>query len=328
MSKLNLTTKTDSQKIVKEYLEQNVSDTLAEKINNGVIIEKDGKRLINRKNLDGFMKYACGEARKQAAKGQNSACIPDSEVFGWAMHYFEEDSIEGTLFNEDGTEYKPHTAVKKPAETTVIPPKPQPKPQLSLFDMLTEKQEKEPSEPVTEHEKPITKPEPELQHEKTSALLPDEPPTQEEMNEAFEELAKSNSEETAKPAGNPIYQKYSALQKNHPDCVIAYRLGDFYEIFGDNAAIISEELDLTLTGRDLGLSERVPMIGFPYHAADTYFNKLVNTGKKIAVCDNENHLRFLPDIDTETGEILNKQQENTLLSAVSELLGDVFIFRR
>ena len=90
MSKLNLTTKTDSQKIVKEYLEQNVSDTLAEKINNGVIIEKDGKRLINRKNLDGFMKYACGEARKQAAKGQNSACIPDNEVFGWAIHYFEE----------------------------------------------------------------------------------------------------------------------------------------------------------------------------------------------------------------------------------------------
>ena len=113
MIELNLETKNKEQDLVKAYLEENASDVLAEKINNGVIIEKDGKKLINKKTLDGFFSYACNEARKQAAKGQNSACIPDSEVFGWAMHYFEEDSIEGTLFNEDRTEYKPHTAVKK-----------------------------------------------------------------------------------------------------------------------------------------------------------------------------------------------------------------------
>lgn len=75
--KLNLETKNKEQELIKAYLEENASETLAEKINNGVPAEKDGKRLINRKTLDGFMKYACDEARKQAEKGTNSACIQD-----------------------------------------------------------------------------------------------------------------------------------------------------------------------------------------------------------------------------------------------------------
>lgn len=119
MRELNLSANTEAQKRVKEYLEQNVSDILADKINNGVKIEKDGKTLINKKTLDGFMKYATEEARKQAEKGANCACIEDSVVFGWAIHYFEEDSIEGTLYNEDGTEYKkPKPAPKKEAKTS------------------------------------------------------------------------------------------------------------------------------------------------------------------------------------------------------------------
>ena len=80
---------------------------MTEKINNGTPFEKDGKRFINKKTLDGFMKFACEEARKQAKKGARSACIDDATVFGWAIHYFEEESIEGTLYNEDGTEFKP-----------------------------------------------------------------------------------------------------------------------------------------------------------------------------------------------------------------------------
>ena len=108
MQTLNLIAKTPSQELVKAYLQENASAVLAEKINDGVIIEKDGKRLINRKTLEGFFKYACDEARKQAEKGKNSACIPDSVVFGWAIHYFEENGIEGTLYNEDGTIYKLH----------------------------------------------------------------------------------------------------------------------------------------------------------------------------------------------------------------------------
>ena len=102
---LNLETKTKSDEIIKAYLEENASELLADKINNGVFIEKDGKRLLNRKSLSSFMKYACEEARKLAEKGANSACIKDDVVFGWAVHYFEEDSIIGKLYNEDGSEY-------------------------------------------------------------------------------------------------------------------------------------------------------------------------------------------------------------------------------
>lgn len=135
MQELNLVATTLEQTRIKEYLELNASDTLAEKINNGVSIEKDGKVLINKKDLKGFMQYACNEARKQADKGASSACIDGATVFGWAIHYFEEDTIEGTLYNEDGTEYKPKPKVVQPKSKPEVKPK---KPQLnqsSLFDL-------------------------------------------------------------------------------------------------------------------------------------------------------------------------------------------------
>ena len=117
MVNLNLEAKNSAQQRIKEYLEQNASDVLAEKINNGVSIEKDGKVLINRKTLDGFMSYATEEARKTVENGARSACIESAVVFGWAIHYFEEESIEGTLYNEDGTECaKPKPAPKKAKE--------------------------------------------------------------------------------------------------------------------------------------------------------------------------------------------------------------------
>ena len=135
--KLELQATTAAEQKIKAYLEENASETLAEKIKGGVRVQKDGKTLINKKTLAGFMKFACDEARKQAAKGANSACIDDQTVYGWAVHYFEEDSIEGMLYNEDGTEYKiqPNVAAKAPA-VKYSPSKPQPKPQLSMFDML------------------------------------------------------------------------------------------------------------------------------------------------------------------------------------------------
>ena len=136
--KLNLEAKTKAQQLVKEYLENNASSTLAEKINNGVASEKDGKRLTNKKTLDGFMKYATEEARKLAEKGANSACVEDEVVFGWAVHYFEEDEIIGTLYNADGTEYKRQSSVAAKAPTAkTISPKPAEKPQISMFDMIT-----------------------------------------------------------------------------------------------------------------------------------------------------------------------------------------------
>lgn len=140
--KLNLEAKTKAQQLVKEYLENNAPPTLAEKVNSGATVEKDGKMLTNKKTLDGFMKYATEEARKLAEKGANSACVEDEVVFGWAIDYFEEDEIIGTLYNADGTEYKKQSSVAAKASTVKITPpkpaeKPQPKPQISMFDMLT-----------------------------------------------------------------------------------------------------------------------------------------------------------------------------------------------
>ena len=93
MITLNLTAKGTEQELIKRYLEENASEMLAEKINNGVKVEKDGKTLINKKTLEGFMKYATDEAKKLAEKGASSACVRSDVVFGWAIHYFEEESI-------------------------------------------------------------------------------------------------------------------------------------------------------------------------------------------------------------------------------------------
>ena len=110
--KLNLKATTKEQQRIKAYLEENASEILADKINNGVHIQKDGKMLLNKKTLDGFLKFACDEAKKQAEKGASCACIDDDVVFGWAVHYFEEDSIEGIPYSENGAEYRPEKVVR------------------------------------------------------------------------------------------------------------------------------------------------------------------------------------------------------------------------
>ena len=134
--KLNLEAKTKEQQLIKAYLEKNASEMLADKINNGVHIQKDGKMLLNKKTLDGFLKFACDEAKKQAEKGASCACIDDDVVYGWAVHYFEEDSVEGTLYGEDGAEYRHGKVVRQsPAPSVSLPPK-EKAPQMSLFDML------------------------------------------------------------------------------------------------------------------------------------------------------------------------------------------------
>ena len=140
MKALNLVANGNEQTRIKDYLQNNVSDTLADKINNGVEITKDGKQLINKKDLDGFMTYACDEAKKQASAGARYACIDDDTVFGWAIHYFEEDSIEGKLFNLDGSEYvtksKVTTTKPKPVEQKPKVVEPQKPAQHSIFDLF------------------------------------------------------------------------------------------------------------------------------------------------------------------------------------------------
>jgi len=157
MAKLNLITNGIEQEKIKEYLENNASETLAEKINNGVKITKDNKTLLSKKDLTGFWKYATEEARKIAEKGARGAYVDDNTVYGWAIHYFEEDSIEGTLYNEDGTEYKPAKPVTKTVTRTETKPKPAPKnesQQATLFDMFNfdNNQEKIEEEKLNEQE--------------------------------------------------------------------------------------------------------------------------------------------------------------------------------
>ncbi|WP_242826391.1 DNA mismatch repair protein MutS [Butyrivibrio sp. VCB2001] len=84
---------------------------------------------------------------------------------------------------------------------------------------------------------------------------------------------------------SPMMQHYIATKKEYSDCILFYRLGDFYEIFFDDALIASKELELTLTGKACGLEERAPMCGVPFHAVDSYLNKLVSRGYKVAICE-------------------------------------------
>ena len=83
----------------------------------------------------------------------------------------------------------------------------------------------------------------------------------------------------------PMMQKYMETKEEYKDCILFYRLGDFYEMFFDDARTCSRELELTLTGKSCGLEERAPMCGVPFHAADVYIDKLVGKGYKVAICE-------------------------------------------
>ena len=84
---------------------------------------------------------------------------------------------------------------------------------------------------------------------------------------------------------SPMMQHYLATKEKYKDCILFYRLGDFYEMFFDDAVNVSRELELTLTGKDCGQEQRAPMCGIPYHAAESYIAKLVQNGHKVAICE-------------------------------------------
>ena len=228
-------------------------------------------------------------------------------MYGWAIHYFEEESIEGTLYTIDGAEYKP--TVKR-VESNALKAKPEPKKQdnvqFSFFDNLTEQ---------------------EVKDNKTDNSSVDT-----EENEVIEQ--NGNDEQTSVVSNTPngtFFEKYQALQQQNLAYVIAYRLGDFYEILGDKAVAIAREIDLTLTSRDCGLQERVPMIGFPYHAAEIYFAKIAKT-HDLLVVETDGQTRIIsktkPElrriVDYETGEILSGDLElnNTVISKLFEIFGN------
>ena len=319
MITLNLTAKGTEQELIKKYLEENASETLTDKINNGVRIEKDGKTLINKKSLDGFMKYATDEARKQAEKGASAACVRSDVVFGWAIHYFEEESIVGKLYNEDGSEYKaPKPVVKKTTTTpvtTYTPPvvkKPESE-QLSLFDFSGDA--------------PVVNDMEETVEEAVETVI--EEPKVEPVEVVVEE----------DPKGSPLYQKYMAIQNEYPDYVVCMRVGDFYEVFGYGAVQVSELIELTLTSRDMGLKHRVPMVGFPYHRADIYYDKLTDKGISLVIAENDDltvKSSAKGTVNVETGEVIEmpeepkeetmdekrKREEIDLIAMISGLFGN------
>ena len=84
---------------------------------------------------------------------------------------------------------------------------------------------------------------------------------------------------------SPMMQEYVKKKAQYKDCILFYRLGDFYEMFFQDALTVTKELELTLTGKDCGLEERAPMCGVPFHAAETYINRLIEKGYKVAICE-------------------------------------------
>ena len=296
MPKLNLESEDFYMSKVIKFLEENASETLADKINNGVFIEKDGKRLLNKKDIDGFDEYTYTLAEKLVAekKGKQRVRVTNKEVYEWALEYFDDDTIEGTLYNEDGTEYKPPKAVTPPKPATAYtPPKPQPKPQMSLFELIENNaNEEKPSENAQDvSQKAVQQDDPEPDEEE---------PTEEELQEAAEterDLPPPAMPEKAKAVqmqGSPFYQRYMQVQNKYPDHIVLFSRGDFYEALGKGAELFAENLALTLTGRDCGLLERVPMTGIPHHAVDNYIGKALECGLKIALTDSSDNVKVYP----------------------------------
>lgn len=125
---------------------------------------------------------------------------------------------------------------------------------------------------------------------------------------------------------SPMMQQYTEIKSNYKDCILFFRLGDFYEMFFDDAKTASQELELTLTGKNCGLEERAPMCGVPFHSADTYVARLVEKGYKVAICEQTEDPQTAKGIvkrevtrivtpGTITSENILKESENNFLAS-------------
>ena len=137
--------------------------------------------------------------------------------------------------------------------------------------------------------------------------------------------------EAAAPAdyGTPLMRQYGAIKKQHPNALLFFRLGDFYELFFDDAVVAARELQITLTSRNKEKGIAVPMCGVPYHAAEQYIAKLIRKGYKVAVCDQMEDPRFARKIvRREVTRVVTPgtaadlglaSEENNFLAAVARL---------
>lgn len=132
---------------------------------------------------------------------------------------------------------------------------------------------------------------------------------------------------------SPVYLEYMRVREKHADYIVACRLGDFYEVLGDDAVTLANELDLMITSRDCGLESRVPLIGFPYHAADVYFKKIIQK-HKIVVMENADDCKIMPitNSETEGNNEITKANETAppsdeLLNRLRGILGDFIVVR-
>lgn len=367
MCNITLETKIKEHEVLKEYLEQNASETLADKINNGVKIVKDGKTLINKKNLETFMIFAYEEAKKQAEKGAKFAAVLDNVVFGWLIHYFEEDSIEGILYNEDGTEYKPTPKKTEKKQEKVVTPVATPKKKdngvISMFegmdDIFTikpdsdneiEYEEVVEEKPVFEApivEEKVETPKNPLDELKSNILtfpsgnylylgfengiiyagamantgilrqyefeyefdVSVDRNIQDIYDYVIEMHPEFNIEPKAEAKVNPIYQRYLEAQNKYPNLVVILRVGDFYEIFGNDAVLIGNKLEMTITSRDKGDGTRIQMIGFPYHASDVYIDKITKDFS-VVIIEADGTEKVIDNgikVDVKTGEVIDDE---------------------
>lgn len=132
---------------------------------------------------------------------------------------------------------------------------------------------------------------------------------------------------------SPMMQQYNEIKSRHQDCILFFRLGDFYEMFFEDAILASRELSLTLTGKNYGQEERAPMCGVPFHSADTYIAKLIEKGYKVAICEQTEDpaqakglvkravIRIVTPGTVMSGSMLN-EKENNYLASVCDLNGE------
>ncbi len=317
MTKLNLAAKGDDQIAILNYLQQNATDVLADKINNGVQIVKDGVTLINKKTLDGFFRYATDEARKLVAKDARCACVLDHVVFGWAIHYFEEDEIEGTLYNLDGTEYKTVMPMATPTVTTksVITKPKKNEGQLSIFDMtLPDNEPDDTDEDVCDDTEDLYEVqdvcESTSQQTAQQVSIPIITHNDTQSSTPTQQSANTHTEDKAM-----FYYKYEIMQRQYPNNILLYRVGDFYEALDKGAELLARTIGLTLTGLSCGEAGRHPMCGIPYHALDVYADK-IKQHFAITIMDSDSTMRIVEKNELSVVDAV--QQNAQRLAALDE----------